>query len=84
MIAAIIFYFGSFIFTLIAAGILLFLMLSHEDIDEGMIEPMNLSDYITTYLRIEMLLQIVTGFACLVFGGWIFCLIYTPMTIYNL
>ena len=80
----ILYYLFSFIIDLVCAGILLFLMLSHEDIDQGMIEPMNLSDYLSWYQKVEMFVQLTAGFSTFIFGNWVFVLLYLPLSSYNM
>ena len=59
-------------------------MLSHEDLDHGIIEPLNLADYLQTYSRIEAITQIVFGLLGIFLAHWAVWLLYLPMTIYNL
>ena len=77
-------YLWSFFANLSCAGISLFLMLSHEDVDVGALEPLDLSDSLTWLLKIELLVNIWAFPFSLLFMNWYIVFAMTPIFLFNL
>ena len=81
---AILYYLYGFLSNLAWAGVTLFLMLSHEDVDLEAIQPLELSDYLTTFQRIEIIIWLINYVFWWFISNWIFILIWSPLSLYNL
>ena len=59
-------------------------MLSHEDVDVGALEPLELSDYMTWYQKLEIIFFLCTYALSLLIANWIFVLVLSPVALFNL
>ncbi|CAI2383912.1 unnamed protein product [Moneuplotes crassus] len=76
-------YLLDFFGNLSCSGISLFLMLSHEDVDCSALEPLELSDYLTSFQKIEILINICSFVVLLPFCNTYFLWALLPMFLYN-
>ena len=75
----------NFFVALIGLFISLFLMISHEDLEHGYIEPIELSNGLQQYLPYEYLCSAVfVVIAFLIGSPWYILLLPVPLAIYNL